>query len=480
MKSRIRLGGAARDFDSRQSREEAINCYLEMDNRGEFKRLTGTPGFRNFIELGNGPIRGMHVAADNLYVVSGSEFYRVSVNPVGSVQAEVKGTVAGLSGPVRIDSIGTDEPQIMALTNTRGFIYKPSDDSFAEVTDLDFDPDFSITSFNQRFWFNKPNSNEFFGSEILDGFSYDPLFFASAENNPDQLEYVIALNTSLYLFGSSTIEHWQDTQRGEFSLRRVTGGTIDRGLGARASITKWENSIFFLADDFTVRTLGSGGYKKISDLSFEEEIDTYSFPDRAEGFFVDNPHYKCYCLYFPAEGVTWCYDVEKDLWHKRESVEGGGWKITTSSLIFDNVIIGSKFDGKLYVLDEREYTEAGDKMIMRWITPGVRSAEGPITVPYLEIYPEVGVGMISNEDEAGLQTLPVEPKISLKVSRDGGNNWTNYPDRGLGRIGDFDKKVRWRNLGRIKQGQNLTLEFLISDNVKRQIYSGYIEAYQGV
>lgn len=481
MRKRIDLGGEIKDFDSRQSREDVINAYLETDKDGRFSRLVGTPGFVDFITLGDGPLRGMYVASDVLYVVSGDGFYKVIVTPVGSVQAELKGTVAGFSGAVRLSSVGTDLPEVMALTNARGFVYKNVDDSFAEVTDLDFDPDFSVTSFNQRFWFNKPNSNEFFASDILDGFTYDSLFFASAENNPDKISYVQAMNTGIYLFGSSTVEHWQDTQRGDFSLRRVTGATLDRGIGARASLVRWENTLFYLADDFTIRTLGAGSKGLISGLSFAEDVALYSFPERAEGFFVDSPRYKAYCLSFPTEGVTWCYDVLRDMWHKRESKDVEGWRINTASLIFDKVILGDKLNGNLYSLDENEYTEAGVTMKTVWTTPPVRVDEASFTVSRLEIFAEVGVGLIGNVDPvSGIEPEPLDPKIGLRISRDGGNNWISKSNKSLGRIGDFKNKIIWRDIGRIRRGQNLVFEFTISDDVKREIYAGYIDADIGV
>lgn len=482
MRERIKLGGQSKDVDSRYSKEEVINGYIDSDNSGEFRRLARTPGTTDFITLGNGPIRGMHVAADVLYVVSGSGFYRVSVNPVGSVQAELKGTVSGFSGPCRLASIGTDQPEVMALTNTRGFIYKNSDDSFAEVTDLDFDPDFSVTALNQRFWFNKPDSNEFFGSDVLDGFSYDPLFFASAENKPDLLQYVVSLNTELYLMGSSTIERWQDTGASEgFPLRRITGGTINRGLGARASVATWENDIFFLADDFTVRRLGGSGYSKISDLAFEEQIREYAFPDRAEGFVVDNPHFKVYYISFPGEGVTWGYDLTNNQWHKRSSKATERWRMSEAALIFDKVILGDVVNGNLYVLDENEYTEAGEPETITWTTPSISDQTAPFTVPKLEIFAEVGVGTEDNiQDDGQKLTNTIDPEIRLEVSRDGGRSYTQYTPSSLGRIGERDKKIVWRNLGRVKRGQGLIFRFSCNEPVKVEIYAGWITVFKGV
>lgn len=487
MRERIQIGGRSRDFESRYSREEVINCYIDSDAQGEFKRLVRLPGFDDYITIGTGQIRALHVANNVLYAISGQEAYRISATNVGGVQSELLGNVAGFSGPARIASIGTDEPQVMFLTNNRGFVYKNSDQSFTEVTDVDFDPDFSVTAFNQRFWFNKPNSNEFFASDILDGLSYDPLFFASAENKPDPLVYVQSLNTELYLFGTRTIERWQDTGATQgFPLRRITGSTIDRGLGAKASIATWETNIFFLADDFTVRKIGANGYEKISNLSFEEDVQDYSFPETAEGFFVDRPDHKIYYITFPRDGVTWGYNVTDGVWMKRssksEDVDLDRWRIGSSASIFNKIILGdSVATGKLYVLNQNTYSEAGIETPMKWVTPPVKYEKGSMTISRLELFPEVGVGTVNQVNNIGIkEPLPLEPKVRLRVSKDGGVTFTGKKDRGLGRVGDRKKKVIWRNMGRVKRGQALVFEFSVNDDVKTEFYEAWLDVELGV
>jgi len=481
VRERIPLGGRSRDLDSRYGREEVTNCYIETDDNGEWKAIERAPGFTDFIELGDGPIRAMHVAADVLYVVSGSSFYRVTINPVGSVSAVNVGTVAGFTSPARIASIGTDEPQVMALTDGRGFIYKNSDGSFAEVTDIDFDPDFSVTAFNQRFWFNKPDSNEFFGSDILDGFSYDPLFFASAENKPDLLRYVVAVNTEVIPFGSGTRERWQDTGASTgFPLRRTTGGTVERGLGAKSSLTTWQNNIFFLADDFTVHLVNGGNYQKISDLALEEQIRDYSNPERAEGWFIDHPHYKVYCLTFVGSGVTWCYDVNRGNWHKRASNGLGKWRVNNAALIFDRVVLGDSQSGKLFVLDERVFSEAGEETPTIWQTPAISIKSAHFTCSRIELFPEVGVGNENNVTETGQKLNNTEePGIKLSVSKDGGETFINKTDRSLGRIGNRKQKVIWRNIGRVRRGQGLVFRFTVNDDVRLTVYEAWADIDKG-
>ena len=488
MRKPIPLGGQSRDYHSRLSREQVINAYIQINKDGSFKRISGTPGFTHSITLGTGPIRCTHIAAGVLYVVSGNEFYRVGVAANGGINATLKGEVAGFNGPCTMDSIGTDFPQVMALTNGRGFIYDTSTDLLTEVTDVDFTPDYSVASFNGRFWFNKPDSNEFFASDILDGFVYDPLFFASAENNPDKLAYILAVGTELVLMGTQSIERWQDIGiTTGFYMRRITGGTISRGVGARASVVQWENTVFWLADDFTVRMLSGGQMQKISDLALDLDVQSYNFPERAYGKFIDSPYYKCYCITFPGNDVEWCYDVMTGAWHQRDSIGVDGWRISDCAIIFNQVYLGDKLNGNLYIMERDVYTENGSTMAMTVRTPPIGNFEAPITVSRLELIADAGVGLISNQvpgltNNTGgpiYSNEPIKPKIGLKVLKNGKNPKIKA-DRSLGRIGDDGHKIIWRALGRVRRTDSMMFEFTITDPVERNLYKAEIDTEVGV
>jgi len=290
------------------------------------------------------------------------------------------------------------------------------------------------------------------------------------------------MNTELYLFGSRTIERWQDTGVSTgFPLRRISGATQQRGLGAKASVATWQNSIFFLADDFTVQTISGGQMQKISNLELDEKVKEYSFPERAEAFFIDDTQHKVYCLTFPGNGVTWCYDVSTGLWHNRSSVDVDGWRINSSALIFNQVVMGDKKNGKLYALSDTTYKEGTVETPVIFTTPPFRSDEGNFTMTRLELICEVGVGTIEDTDETGVkQPDTLEPIVSMRMSKDGGETWGSWKDRSLGRIGRRDTKVIWRGGGRVVRTQNLVFQFLINDPVKFEAYALYVDVEPGL
>ena len=205
MRQRVTLSGTSADLKSRRSREDLINCFLEIDSSGSFMRITRAPCFRLLSAVGAGPIRDIYVAGSIVYLVSGSEFYRCTIGITGALSSVLKGSVTNSNGICSIESIGTDFPQIQIICGGIGYIYDEATSVFSQITDVDFTPDQYSTSFNSRFWLNKPNSNEFFGSDILDGMAYDSLFFASADSFPDALKRCKALNTEILMFSTASI-----------------------------------------------------------------------------------------------------------------------------------------------------------------------------------------------------------------------------------------------------------------------------------
>jgi hypothetical protein len=481
MRNRITLSGTSADLHSRRSREDLINCYLETDSKGAFVRITRAPAFRTLSEVGSGPIRGMYEAGGVVYVVSGTEFYRCTVSPFGALSAVLKGTVTGQNGNISMDSIGTDLPQVLILTNHVGYIYDESADTFTEITSVNFDPDYAVTSFNSRFWLNKPDSNEFFGSDILDGQTYNALFFASADNNPDSLRILKSLNTELLMFGATSIERWQDIGVATgFPLRRVQGGTINRGIAAAKSLAQWESTLFWLADDFTVRMLSGGEMRKVSDLALEQFISQYNSPTAAIGFFVDFPYYKAYCLTFPQNDVTWCYDVMRGIWHKRKSTDVDCWRVSCSVQASNITLLGDRFNGNIYAMDNTVYTEGGVTTPMVFITAPTTNNDAPVTYSYLEIVADMGVGTIGNVDEIGqISNAPLDPMISCARSIDGGFTYRWLPDRSLGAVGSRMNKVIWRENIRVPRTNDLVHKFMASGNFPVNIYAAYTDGEAG-
>ena len=482
MEMEIPLGGRAKDLNSRKSRETLVNGYFEADKSGEFKRIKRAPGLSPYTTLGSGPIRGALEAGGSYYVVSGEEFYLLRRSPAGEIQTVLVGNVAGVNGPVRLAVIGTDDPQIMVLSSGNGFVYKTSDESFTQVTDANFDPGNSIASLNQHFWFNKLDSNEFFGSDLLDGLTYDPLFFASDETNPDPLVYVASMNTGLWTMGSRSCGRWQTTSQ-EFPLRPVLGGNIERGVGAVFSVVRFQDNIIWLADDFTIRGIMGGQYTRdpLSDLSFNQEVKDYISPEKAEAFFVDHPVHKIYYITFPDEDVTWGYDLSTGIWHKRKSYGMGRWRASTATKVFDRILIGDYESGDIYTLDDNVYNENSNYQEFIIQTPPISAEDSNLFVSHVELDCEVGVGGISNAIPSLGITLdkPIDPRIRVERSLDGGKTFKEFPDISLGRIGETEPKVIHRHPFYIRRKKNAVFRFTVTDDVPMSIYGLWADVERG-
>jgi hypothetical protein len=132
------------------------------------------------------------------------------------VATDLGGSVSG-TGPVSMDDNGT---QLVITNGTNGYLYSHA--RLYLITDVDFNAADTVQFFDQRFYFDWKNTNKFFGSDLLDGTSYNALVFASAETRPDNVKALVLNKQILLVFGDTTIEPWQDI------------GAANMPLGARA------------------------------------------------------------------------------------------------------------------------------------------------------------------------------------------------------------------------------------------------------
>ncbi len=478
------LGGYNQDYNSRISRTDAINCLLEPNRDGNFFRVRRSPGLRAGYSVGLGPIRGVFEIQGELFVVSRNKLYKIDQTDV----ITELGDVGGSTTKVYIDANGADDNQIIIISDNNGYIYDPTlGTPFQQITDPDFSAGKGVASLNQIFWVPRPNSNTLQGSDTADGLNWDSLRRVSAEQNPDILQIPLALTSALWLFGDKTVEYWQtDLTDTTNPIRPVQGATIQRGVGSVDSITKWQNNAFWLADDFTVWQISGNEARKISDLNIEYSIrgdgrsPAYIQPERARGFFIDHPVHKLYVLTFPADAVTWVYDVTTGLWHKRESNGIGRWRGQESALFKNKVYVGDYKTGDLWEFTEDEYTENGEILKNQIIPPAIRDKDTDITIESVELFMEVGVGSISGIDDFGvLKALPIEPLIQIEYSKDGGVSWQAKDDVSIGRVGHRDIRVKSRLFGRVRKSYPFLLRFTVTDAVPVEIYELHVDVSRG-
>ncbi len=426
--------------DIPSSTARLINCYIEEGGGDKGVVLRSVPGVSVARPLGTGPIRALGLMRGHRFAVSGGKLYRDDQS-VGSVFGTGRPQLAG------------NGTQLCVLVEPRLWIYDESDGSFAEVTDADFPGASSVQFFDSYITITEPDSGRWWASDFAAAESWNALSFATAEGYPDDLVTHVVDHRQALLLGKETCELWDNVNAGDFPFLRSPNGFIEMGCIAKHSAVKADQSVFWLANDKTVRRLSGMTPVRVSNHAVERFIrdataeQAYAFSMTAEG-------HVCYVITFP-EG-TWVYDITTQQWHERKSYGERNWKASCAVEIGGQTYLGGD-DNRLGVLDD-VFTEWGEVQRMQWTYQPVYSERSGAVHSRLEILAESGVGVSSGQGS--------DPRIDLEYSDDGGKTFKYLSSRSLGAIGEYHQRAIWNRLG---QSIDRVYRASISDPVRRKI-----------
>lgn len=426
--------------------------------------LSRCPGLKRKSSIGAGPIRGLWKVNDIMYAVSGSTFYKVETYGRTRLKGTAIGTVTG-TGPVSMSDNGT---QIFIACNPDGFIYNTSTEVFAEITDPDFAGAVTVGYIDGYFVFNEPNSSRFWVTSLLDGTSVDPLAFASAEGDPDNLVSLVVDHREVWLFGTNSVEVWYDAGTANFPLQRIQGAFNELGCVAPYSVAKMDNSVFWLGADARGRGIvyRTNGYKgqRISTHAIEWQIQQYSDMSDALAYTYQQDGHTFYVLIFPTANATWVYDAATQSWHERAGWENNEFTRHRSNcqVVYNNeIIVGDYENGNLYAFDLEDYADNGD--IQKWLRSWRALPTGTNDLKRssqhsLQIDCEAGVGI---DDGQGS-----DPQMILRWSDDGGHTWSNEHWMSMGKIGEYYRRAFARRMGMTLKLRDRVYELSGTDPVK--------------
>ena len=440
-----------------------VNLFPEIVPEGgkEPAFLNRAPGLRKLAEVGYGPIRGLWQLGGYLYVVSGQTLYKVS----STYTATALGTIANTPNPVSISDNGT---QIFIAANPQGYIYNTNTNVFAQITDPDYPGAVTVGYLDGYFVFTEPNSQRFWVTSLLDGTSVDPLDFASAEGSPDGLVGLIITHREVWLFGTNSVEVWYDAGLLDFPLQRVQGAFNEIGCVAPYSIAKMDNGVFWLGQDARGQGMvyRSNGYTgtRISTHAVEWQIQQYGTLSDAIGYTYQQDGHSFYVLIFPTANTTWVFDVATGAWAERAGWSNGDWTRHRSNCqVFWNnmIVVGDYENGNVYAFDLENYSDNGG--IQRWYRtwralPTGQNNLKRSTQHTLQIDLESGTGL--NDGQGS------DPQVMLRWSDDGGHTWSNERWSGIGKIGEYYKRVFFRRLGMTLKIRDRVYELSGTDPVK--------------
>jgi hypothetical protein len=430
--------------DIPSSTARLINCYIEQGSeQGKGPILQGSPGITSDSTLGTGTIRAMGIMRGERYTVSANKVYR-GVSHVGTVTGTARPQLAG------------NGTELCVLIEPNAWIYDATANTFAQITDGDFTSRgaSSVQFFDNYITFTEPDSGRWFSSDLAAATDYDALNFATAEGSPDDLVTHVVDHRQAFLMGVESCELWDNAGLSGFPFMRSGNGFVEIGCLVGKSAQKIDQSVIWIASDFTVRRLSGVTPVRVSTNAVERSIrewdlgSVYSFTLTWQGHLW-------YVL--TSSTGTWVFDVTTQQWHERQSYGKKYWDISCAASLDGVTYVGSASTNRIGILDD-VFSEFGDVLRMVWAyQPVYREAERAVHSS-LEIVTESGVGLSTGQGS--------DPKISLEKSDDGGKTYRFLPDRGLGAIGEYLSRARWHRLG---HSRDRVYRASISDPVRRKV-----------
>lgn len=469
--------------------QRCVNLYPEIIESGTGKDaqvayLKSTPGLKKIIETGSGAVRLVHIdPKGRVFLVIGSEIYSTYWN--GSVWTTAKlGNLSTAHGVVKADSgvFDNDNDVTVFVDGTTCYAYQytfaTSVETFGTFVSYGYIPVVNATSvvfIDGYFIFSQLNSNQFFVSDF-NSLNIDPLSFASAEGSPDFIVGLIANHRDLIIFNQQSTELFSNTGNADFPFERVQGGFIEKGCLSNNSIAKIDGMIFWLGRDNSgqgvVYATQSITPQRISTHAVEQAIGKNSNTNVASAYTYQKEGHSFYVLNF--EDSTWVYDLTTKMWHERAYSNNGNLerhRADTLGFLSDYGfhIVGDYQNNKVYLLDDTTYSDDENEITRMRTFPHLSSSGTQAFHKSLEIDIQTGVGL--DGDEQGS-----DPLAMLSYSDDGGQSYSSELFCGMGKIGEYKKRMIWRRLGK---SRDRVYKLKITDPVPVTLLSADIDVEVG-
>lgn len=453
------VGGSYLGQDENINAQRSINLLPVLDNEGGKKPLAmrTTSGLVPFAIASKTVARAALEINGTAYKVFGNTLFKI--NEIGTATA-ITGTLDDSTGFCQMESNGVD---ILIITDTGGYIHILGSASLAAVSDADFPDATSLTYQDGYYIVAARNTNQFYISGSLDGDSWDPLDFSSADGAPDYLVAVKSDHRELLLLCQKTFEVWWNSGNADFPFERISGGFITVGCGARDSVKESDNTIFWLDQNYRVRKIAGGLVPAIvSTRQIEHQFSTYSNNSKAKALSYVEKGHAFYVLIF--DNDVWQYDVSTNLWIERTSGSfESKWLPATHCYCYGKNLFGDYKSNKIYDLDAETFTDNGETVRRTRTTQHLDAQKQDLIIDYLEVEFKAGIGLNTGQGKT--------PKAMLQCSRDGGKTWNAEIWRSVGAIGDYKYRAIWARIGRA-HGQ-WTWRLIFTDPVDWVILGAY-------
>lgn len=436
--------------------ELLVNVYPRASTGGKYPfNLINTPGLAFFCELPTFPVLGLHNNKGRVFAVTPSKMYEAFKNGTFKELGDVD-----LKGRVVMEDNGI---QVVAVDGFKGFYYDARLNEVKQITNSAFYPASTVTYQDGYFLFDRKGTGQFFISELLD-VAFDPLDFASAEGQPDNLVAILSDHREIFLFGTETIEVWYNSGASDFPFERNQGAFIEKGCGARYSVAKQNNTVYFIGSDLMVYQMTGYTPVRISTHAVEKTLKDVDLSDAFAYTYQDEGHL-FYVLTIPSRDITWCYDISTGAWHIRQSYQFGRHQ-SNNAIFFDSkTLVGDFQNGRIYQMAANFYTDDGEPVVREFVLPTVNNGREFLTIDSLEFDMGTGVGLIRGQGD--------DPELRVYFSKDSGKTYSESFKRGrIGKVGEYLTRAKVNRFGAARQ---FTFKVEISDPIPIDIGGAWVE-----
>jgi hypothetical protein len=456
------------------SAQELVNFYINIPQTQTITTasLFATPGLVSVATAGTDEFgRGAHVFNGIPYFVNGTNLYRldrtydVFGDPVYTpVQVNGAVPIPG-SGRVIMSDNGVKGGQMCIVvpalaTKFNAYIYDGA--TLAAISDANFDgPASGVVYIDGYFLFTKSDGNKFFISNLRDGLTYTALDFSDAETDPDPISAPFVLAGELFIFGSQTIQAFQNVGGADFPFASIEGSVLEKGLDAPFSLIELNGAMVWIGASVNEQPaiwMSNGGEPvKISTTAIDNELRKYTDTQISTAFAIKYSQSGATFACFTIPGQkSFVFDSVTASWHARESrgITKSEYRVSHIVDAYNELIINDLFSNNIGLIDRETFTEFGEEMRRRFVLPPVDNEGQPFFVDAVEAVGGAGKGLVDG----------LEPMILLSTSEDGGNNFNEPLDASFGAIGDYTQRPIWTQVGRFER--DVMFKFEVSAPIK--------------
>ena len=390
------------------------------------------PGLKPWGTSTNTNFRGALLVNGTVYAVIGTNVFTYSA--LGGAGVQLVGALPGLL-PVTMARNNKALPDIVVVSPGEG-AFAITGAGVVAYPDIDVGQPNAVVFHRSFFIFTYGDGTT--RSSDPNSTNINTLNFATAESKPDTLYRPIPLgNGQLLLCGSTSIEVWGGQNDTGYPFNYIA--TIGRGIAGSFAIAGQDDGfgkgIFLVGDDNKVSTLD--GYQAVPISVPDLDLRIENEPDKSlitVSVYVSQGHGMVV-----VQAPTWCweYDTTLQTWNERKSHLVEYWRGKFPLNAFGMWICGDSKSGAIAIIDGNTNSEFGDALLIQIDTGPLGAFPQKIRINTLELYLTKGVGKAT-----GVDPLETDPDISIMISRDGGQTYSNPRVIKIGRQAMTDERVR--------------------------------------